>query len=279
MKILALLLSLLPLRADPIRDFWFNGAEISSYDLTQARYGSTHKGHAELIFVTEPFLLDRQVKDEDGSKNSVEILKLNALTTFNTGLYSYRTMTSTFQPIKASSFPFGLKSSASIQDWCGQSFQQLNLRENSWNVKIFSYFENPGDKTASIPEAYLEDSLWLILRLDPKKLPTGSIEAIPGSVYLRLHHRETAVYKAKAILNLDGKKSTYILSYPTLKRTLTINFKESFPHEILGWTEEVDTSITTATHRGSMMNVNYWELNKPGHSTQRRKLGLTPRAN
>ena len=95
---LSLLLAL-PLHADKIRDFWFNGAEISSFKLSQSRYGKNHPGHAELIFVTEPFLIGKQVKDESGKGDSTDVLKLNALTTFNTGLYSYRTMTSTFRPI------------------------------------------------------------------------------------------------------------------------------------------------------------------------------------
>jgi hypothetical protein len=106
MKAIDLFLFLiLPLQADKIRDFWFNGAEISSFTLSQSRYGKNHPGHAELIFVTEPFLTARQVKDESGKGDSTGVLKLNAHTSFNTGIYSYHTMTSTFRPIDLEKFP------------------------------------------------------------------------------------------------------------------------------------------------------------------------------
>jgi hypothetical protein len=36
--------------------YWFNGeAELSSFQLTQARYGELREGKAVMIFVTEPF--------------------------------------------------------------------------------------------------------------------------------------------------------------------------------------------------------------------------------
>ena len=76
--------------ADPVRDFWFNGAEINRYELSQARYGANHPGHVEFVFVTEPFLIDQQVKDESGTGHSTDVLKLNALRTFNTGIYTLR---------------------------------------------------------------------------------------------------------------------------------------------------------------------------------------------
>jgi hypothetical protein len=52
-EVFLLFLSIISLAADPVRDFWFNGAEISSFKLDQSRYGKNHPGHAELIFVTD----------------------------------------------------------------------------------------------------------------------------------------------------------------------------------------------------------------------------------
>jgi hypothetical protein len=38
------------------KDYWYAGeAEITSYELEQARYGEIRKGHAVLIYVTEEF--------------------------------------------------------------------------------------------------------------------------------------------------------------------------------------------------------------------------------
>ena len=42
------------------KEYWYQGkAEITSYDLEQARYGELHKGHAVLVFVTEEFRLKK----------------------------------------------------------------------------------------------------------------------------------------------------------------------------------------------------------------------------
>ncbi len=280
MKAIYLFLFLtLPLSADKVRDFWFNGAEISSFTLSQSRYGKNHPGHAELIFVTEPFLIGKQVKDESGKGNSTDVLKLNALTTFNTGIYSYHTMTSTFRPIDLEKFPHALKSTTSIQDWCGQAFQQSNFRENGWSVQLRSYFENAGDKDLTLPSAPLEDELWITLRLDPKKLPIGEGEIIPGAIFTRFNHQPIVAVKANAALSESGGSSTYTLTYPSLERTLAIQFDTAFPHIIRKWEEKTKTGTTTATLNKRLMNIPYWEMHNPEDAGKRRELGLDPVAN
>jgi hypothetical protein len=280
MKIIVLALSLVTtLHANRVRDFWFSGAEISSFELSQSRYGKNHPGHAELIFVTEPFLIGKQVKDESGKGNSTDVLKLNALTTFNTGIYSYRLMTSTFRPIDLEKFPHALKSTSSIQDWCGQAFQQSNFRKDGWSVQLRSYFENAGDQDLTLPEAYLEDELWITLRLDPKKLPTGETEIIPGAIFTRFNHQPIAAVKANATLDLSGKTATYTISYPSLGRALSIGFDKKFPHVIHAWTEITPKGQTTAVLKERLMNVDYWNMNDPEDAEKRKQLGLDPVAN
>jgi len=268
-----------PLHADKIRDFWFNGAEISSFTLSQSRYGKNHPGHAELIFVTEPFLSGKQVKDESGKGDSTDVLKLNSLTTFNTGIYSYHTMTSTFRPTDLEKFPHALKSTTSIQDWCGQAFQQFNFRKNGWNIQVRSYFENVGDKDLVLPSAHLEDEVWITLRLDPKKLPIGETEIIPGAIFTRFNHQPIAAVKANAAFSESGGNRIYTLTYPSLGRILAIHFDTVFPHIIRKWEETTKTGTTTATLNKRMMNVPYWELNKPEDAEKRKEIGLDPVAN
>ena len=273
--LLTLLLAL-PLHADKIRDFWFSGAEISSFELSQSRYGKNHPGHAELIFVTEPFLVDKQVKDESGKGNSTNVLKLNALTTFNTGLYSYRTMTSTFRPIDLKKFPHALKSTTSIQDWCGQAFQQSNLRKNGWSVQLRSYFEIAGDKDLTLPSAHLEDELWITLRLDPEKLPVGKISIVPGAVFTRFHHQAIGVFNAIGKLEFTRGVATYTIRYPSLGRVLSIGFDKEFPHIIRAWTEITPKGKTTAVLKKRLMNADYWNMHDPGDAQKRKQLGLDP---
>ena len=58
------------------KQHWFDGhAEISSYALTQSRYGEQRQGKAVLIFVTEDVLVEEQVKANRKSKSTVPVLK------------------------------------------------------------------------------------------------------------------------------------------------------------------------------------------------------------
>lgn len=278
MRHLLLMLSALvsTANADAVRDFWFSGAEINRYQLSQFRYGETHPGHAEFIFVTEPFLTDKQVKNERGSSPSTDVLKLNALRTFNTGIYSYRTMTSTFQPIDLATYPHALKTSTSVQDWCGQVFQQLNKTDAGWRGELRSYFQQQGDRDFKLDHAHLEDELWIQLRLDPTKLPTGTINIVPGAIYTRFTHRPIQAEAAQATLESNNTLSTYTLKYSKIERELRITFDTEFPHIIRGW-QEVESEGTTKavlTHR--IMNSHYWSEKSKKDAQKRKALGLEP---
>jgi len=268
------------LSADPIRDFWFAGAEINRYELKQLRYGEEHPGHCEFIFVTEPFLIDKQVKRERGQGAATDILKLNALRTFNTGFYSYRTMTSTFRPIDIDAFPHALKTTTSVQDWCGQAYQQINRRDNRWQVELRSYFQGQGDLDDHIPNSWLEDELWVQLRLNPERLPTGdNLKIVPGALYSRFNHKKIEPLIATATLNQGEPRTVYAITYKNIDRELRIVFDNAFPHIIREWSESGPQGKTTAklTHRA--MNSDYWARNKPKDRADRRKLGLNAIAN
>ncbi|MEO0508888.1 MAG: hypothetical protein AAF065_03385 [Verrucomicrobiota bacterium] len=277
MRIALLFITLLfSLHADKVRDFWFAGAEISSFELNQMRYGKAHPGHAEFIFVTEPFLTSQQVKNEYGGGESVDTLKLNALRTFNTGIYSYRTMTSTFQPIDLTAYPHALKTNTSVQDWCGQAFQQTNKTDSGWRGELRSYFQREGDRNFKLSNVWLEDELWTRLRLDPSSLPTGSLKAVPGAVYTRFAHRPIQAENAEAKLFRDSKTSLYAIRYPAINRTLEIEFDTAFPHIIRAWKEIGPSGTTTAKLSHRIMNSEYWSENRPQDAKKRNALGLEP---
>ncbi|MEP4078993.1 septum formation inhibitor Maf [Haloferula sp.] len=266
------------LTSKSVRDYWFDGAEINRYELKQGRYGEQHPGHAEFIFVTEPFLTDKQVKHEGGPGSSVPVLKLNALRTFNTGIYSYRTMTSTFQPTDLKNHPHALKSTTSVQDWCGQAFLQLNRRKPGWSLQLNSYFQNEGDQNLKISEAILEDSVWIRMRLDPKNLPQGEFKMIPGAIFTRFQHVEVKPATAKGTLSLSKGRYHYSLNYPSLGRTLKIEADEAFPHVIREWSESHQASGTNTTAKLThhLTKQYYWDQKRHSDAGSRRKLGLSP---
>ena len=125
---------------------WSQGrAEITSYELEQARYGDLHPGHAVLIFVTEDFSREKHVKldaPQRAGADRAPVLKLNATRKFNTGVYPYSVMGSIFTPVDGSGT---LKVSTSVQEWCGHVYSQLNRADSGFRIEQRSYFESEGD--------------------------------------------------------------------------------------------------------------------------------------
>src|SRR5262249_26535618 len=156
------------------KKFWYSGkAELSRYSLDQARYGEMRQGEAVLIFVTEPFLTDKEVKFESGdSSKSIPVLKLNLTKRFFTGIYPYTLMTSIFSPIDFQHVRT-LKVTSTSLEWCGQTYMQLNFRNNQYDGTLHSYFQNEADQDFQIKTALLEDEVWTRIRLAPDELPKG----------------------------------------------------------------------------------------------------------
>jgi len=271
--------------------YWKRGkAEVSSYALEQARYGELRKGNVVLIFVTESFLPEKQVKFE-GEKpwkaGAVEVLKLNMLKKFTTGVYRYSMMMSAFTPLRLKTFCCTLKVTASLQEWCGHTFLQLNQSGSKYRVKGFSYFQSEADSDFFVDAIWLEDALWTRIRLAPHTLPRGKVSVIPGMFYIRLMHKPLKGYTANAGLKQNanlwqGKQvHEYSLSYPDLNRTLKISYAAGFPHQILSWEESYISGkgisakkLTTRAIRTGSMMIDYWNREKNEHSHLRKKLGL-----
>jgi len=265
-------------------DYWFQGqAELTSYKLEQARYGEVHPGSAVLIFVTEDFSGQKQVKldnPQQAGTDAVKVLKLNATRKFNTGVYPYSMMASVFTPLNYEPSST-LKITASSQEWCGHTFSQLNNRGNGFQMSLKSYFESEGDKELSLDKSLLEDELWTNIRLNPDKLPTGDIEILPSALYLRLSHRPVKAEKAEAkIVDADSVK-TYSLSYIEFDRSLKIMFNADFPYDIISWEENYTSGfganakkLTTRAARDKTIMLDYWGRNSLADSVWRDKLNL-----
>lgn len=271
--------------ADPFNEYWYQGkAEITSYDLQQARYGEMREGSAVLVFVTEDFSKKNQVKLDDPShnpKDAIPVLKLNMTRKFNTGIYPYSMMMSSFTPIDLKKNPSTLKVTNSSQEWCGHTFMQLNLGKYSYESQLFSYFESEGDKTTRLERTLLEDELWSKTRIDPSSLPQGNIDIIPSTTYARLKHIDFKNEKATASLKEKGAEMHFHLVYKNLDRKLSIVFEKAFPHQIISWEESykegygsrAKTMTTKGTRKKSIL-LDYWSKNGNEDAHYRKELGL-----
>ena len=263
--------------------YWFQGsAELSRFALTQQRYGAPREGHAVLVFVTEPFLPDAQVKHEaNDGREDVSVLKLNAYRRFDTGIYPYTVLTSTFGVVAEQGA--ALKSTSTVTEWCGQAFTQLNRREDGWAMQLRSYFQAEGDQDEELPGATLEDSLFIRGRFGAEQLPTGEqLSIVPALHYLRFRHQPVRPYAASAAIDRARDETygpdelvRYELRYPELGRTLVIYFEPAFPFDVLGWEEqqEGEEGVTRAVRTHAIL-TDYWNHNGPNDGAYREALGL-----
>ena len=267
-------------------DYWYRGlAEITSYTLQQSRYGEVHNGEAVLIFVTEDFSGQKQVKLDDpekAGKDAIKVLKMNALRKFNTGVYPYTVMTSTFSPLDQERYPRSLKITTSVQEWCGHAFVQMNYLDDQYRVQQYSYFETEGDRISYINSAISEDEIWATIRLNPDDLPTGEITIIPGTLYQRFAHIPWKSVQATAllmpVLMRDDLMEYKLVYHPGLNRILSIQFKRKFPYEIESWKEieidDNDKELTTVGTLNKRIMLDYWTKNSRLDIKLRNELGL-----
>lgn len=259
------------------QDYWFSGkAEITTYKLQQARYGEIRKGHSSLIYVTEDFLPGEQVKANQAGEKNIPVLKLNATKKFVTGIYPYSIMQSTFQPLYHTGH--ALKISASIQEWCGQVYMQLNNRD-TYEIVLHSYFQGEADTNLQIDKADLENEIWTQVRIQPDSLPTGDFEMIPSLEYLRLSHQPVQTYKAFGEIYTAENFNVYRLTYKELQRTLKIYYTKTFPFSIEKWEETTTSpegkSLTTSAVKIARLKTDYWTKNANKNLSLRDSLKLT----
>lgn len=248
-------------------DYWYSGqAEITSYQLEQSRYGEIRTGTAVLVFVTEPFLKNDQVKADQNNPSNINVLKLNATKKFNTGIYPYSIMQSTFYPVANNQH--ALKVSASVQEWCGHVYTQLNNREQ-FQVTSHSYFQGEADQNFNLEKNILENQIWTQLRIDPNSLPVGNIKIIPSLEYTRLNHKPLKAYNAFA----ENKPGQYTLKIKDLDRQLTIKYNPSFPYTIQSW-EETQNGNTTKATKIKTLQSDYWNKKSNSDLELRQTLGL-----
>lgn len=273
--------------SSPLDPYWYQGkAEISTYELSQNRYMDLNPGEVILIFVTEDFLTDKQVKN-DRYKNplSIGILKNNKIKRFTTGVYDYSIMTSTFTPVDRNKYPHTIKVTNSSQDWCGQSFQKVNLDGEEYRSTLHSYFEDEADSDNSHDVVFLEDELMNIMRMNPKLLPTGKFKMMPSLEYLRLKHKPFHSISSEGIKEkyVKGSAGQELMKYKvhmeSEKRTLEIIYESSSPYKILEWSIEYPSVFdgelrkTTARKKGEQF-IPYWKNNGIKDTLLRKELDL-----
>jgi hypothetical protein len=275
---------------------WGDGqAELAGYDLTYPRYGQPRKGTATTIFVTEPFSNSSRVKADPGKhppQDEFPVMKLNLVIDFQTGIYDYNEMTSSFVALKsvngrAAGTP--TKVSFSSQEWCGHVWHHLLFDQSRVRNALHSYFDGEADQLSDMPnpaDSACEDQalLWARGMAQPFLRP-GQSRQLPylPSLQSARHAHEPLQWQRATFSRGDrtevvavpaGRFSCDVLRVTPVKGPERTYFVESSgARRIVKWE-------AAGGEKGELTGsarLKYWDLNREGGEKYLAKLGLKPR--
>ncbi len=278
--------------ARPVAGFWEHWgdgqAEIDHYSLVTPRYGELRQGTAILVFVTEDLTDAQRVKTDGGHPDEFPAWKLNEIRHFQTGVYDYEIMTSTFLRLDGQA-PLGqpAKVSASVQEWCGHAYAQLVPRGGALEWTLHSYFDGEADqrRSLSLPaDGVFADALPLLVRgwVGALAEPGGERE-VPGMSTL-VHQRLDHVRPDWAPLTVRSEAARTTLTVPagTFEVrawsatqggvTTTWQVEVAPPYRIVAWSRtDGERAELVASRR-----LPYWQLHGEADVSALAGLGLSP---
>jgi len=266
---------------------WGDGkAELSGYRVTTERYGELREGRAVLIYVAEPMDSRVWIKDDAGRAPEayrVQVLKLNRMLSFRTGIYPYAVMTSTFAPVdrivgRERFAP--TKVALSAQEWCGHVYQKLLPSAGSAVHEVRSYFGSEGEASETVAtseDTLYEDGLPIQLRELDGPFNGGrrwSGQLMPSLWRVRKAHRPprpvAATIERRQLERAGVRVTRFVLEAEGLTRSYDVEL--AAPHRLLGWSDNQG-------QRGTLLEtarLPYWELNSGGDERHLAQIGLRP---
>lgn len=275
---------------------WGDGqAELSSYALRIPRYGALRSGTAVAIFVTENFSLSKRVKTDAAPTpggDAFPVMKLNLAEDFQTGIYDYNVMTSTFvalQPVDGRAAGRATKVSFSSQEWCGHVYHQLLFGQYGAKSTLHSYFEGEADEEKDIAaprDGISEDVLmhWVRGMALPILKPgeTRAVSLLPSLQSSRFQHQALGWREAKLSRSETSEPLTVpagVFDVETFRvqiqggATRTYFVEKAAPHRIVKWMADDGESAEMLRS----IRSKYWQENDPAGESKLSELGLNPR--
>lgn len=269
------------------KGYWYDGkAEINTFEIKQNRYDTLHDGSALMIFVSEDFLTDKQVKnDRYQSNQSTSILKKIEQRKFYTGVYDYTVYSTVFTPMELGQFKKTFKVTGSSQEWCGTIYSQLNAKTTGYQATLHSYFEAENDQSLTIMHGIPEGELYTRLRMNPELLPIGAFDIIPDPIIATMKHYPLRSFNAIAsISEYEGDLSgdslkTYTVHIAEVNRTLEILYEDITPFKIVAFYDTYPSAFdqkmrTTEAICTNRTKLDYWNKNSPSDEVLRKELKI-----
>ena len=283
----------------PFGSYWHDGkAELDGYRYTVTRYGQLRRGQCTAIYVTEPFSRSKRVKVDDAARNpndTFDVLKLNLVRDFQTGIYDYNTMTSLFvrsddlEPVKAS---------FASMEWCGNVYEELRVDPGLVGQRLSSYFEDESTRqdVRRPKDGLLEEELYIRLRgLYGDYLAPGQAKTVPflmSAFRRRLTHQplrwtSARIERAPAPRGVRvpaGGFSTVVYTVKIQDGPEGLFFVDrAYPHRVVRWEWRQVTGRgrwgADSNDSGELMGsarMSYWKLHGEGDESYLRRLGLRP---
>lgn len=272
---------------DGFWEHWGDGqAELAGYALTMPRYGEARQGEAVLVFVTESLDPDSLVKPDRPRDGTIPVVKLNDSRDFQTGVYDYNVMTSTFVPLDGS-LPRGVptKIAFSSQEWCGHVYDQYRIRPDGVTHTWHSYFEGEEDGTEELTTprgAVYGDAAHILARdLAGEWVAPGESREVryyPRTVRTRFLHQDADFVEATLAREADSREVTVPAgTFEVRRTTLTVgervgswDVEVAPPHRLVAWSwSDGERGELTGAER-----MPYWNLHDNGQEALRTRLGL-----
>ncbi len=237
--------------------------------------------------MTEDFSDTVRVKADPGQHPASDVypvLKLNAIRHFQTGIYDYKVMTSTFARV-APGWPLA-KVSLSSQEWCGNTYHQLLPRGGKVAGIFHSYFDGEADGVDDLPMptgGVFEDALPILLRswggeyLKPGR--TSTVPFLRSLFHARLEHRplvwgRATIGRAAAPSVVTAPAGRFLVTAWTIEAEggvkLTFEFEAKAPYRLVRLTgPNGEEAVLLGSTR-----LAYWKLNGPNGEKYLKELGL-----
>jgi len=144
---------------------WNDGkAEVATYSAERIIYGKIRSFDYTYILVKETFNKEFNVKTDNYERNDLfEVMKMNQICRIPTKKYPYHFLTSCFFK-RYDAFRLH-KLSSSSQEWCGNTYKQVDDHGKDYHLKYHSYWdgESSGKKILD-GGVWYEDQLFFTLR-------------------------------------------------------------------------------------------------------------------
>ncbi|MEM6821672.1 MAG: hypothetical protein AAF558_07015 [Verrucomicrobiota bacterium] len=237
-------------------DFWHDGkAELNLYEARRFHYGRLYQSSVRHFLVKESFNIKDLVKsNKSEGKDIISVIKLNQVTSTQTGTYRYEQMHSCFWSKSKGDL---LKFSLSHHEACGLSFKEGLFRNGQWHLLAKTYWDGQAHVESQLKP---KGTVWFYEELPLRaRLLVADKQGAPEDlkiVHPMTHSKAGSFTPQNATISIEGMKVT--LNWNGNEDILV--FKSEWPHPLASWKRPNGESLELT----KTLRLDYWNRHAPG---------------